>query len=97
MPKISDATQFTEPSKLKIFTICTDGERAPWLAFLEKNKMKNWVNVLDEKPDSDIQKNYATWNLPVIYLLDKDKRIVAKRLKAENLPDLLRVLFSEKK
>ena len=45
----------------------------------------------------DIQKKYATWNLPTLYLLDKEKKIVAKRLKAEDLPDLIKAIFAEDK
>ena len=60
-------------------------------------KMTNWLNVLDTKTDSDIQKKYATWNLPTLYLLDKEKKIVAKRLKAEDLPEMIKAIFSENK
>jgi hypothetical protein len=71
--------------------------KEPWLGFLAENKMTNWTNVLDTKTDSDIQKNYATWNLPTLYFIDKEKKIVAKRLKAEDLPDIIKAIFSDKK
>ncbi len=97
MPKIQSALQYVDASKVNIFTVCTDGERDSWLAFLEEMGMKNWTNVLDEKLNTDLQKKYVTWNLPVIYLLNKDKTIIANRIKPENLPDLLRDLFENNK
>ena len=97
MPKIQNSLLYVDTSKLKVFTVCTDGQREPWLAFLDEMKMKNWVNVLDTQTDSEIQKKYVTWNLPIIYLLDKNKNILANRIKPENLPDLLRGLFEGNK
>jgi hypothetical protein len=97
MPKIQNALLYTDTSKLKVFAVCTDGQREPWLAFLNEMHIKDWVNVLDTQTDSEIQKKYVTWNLPVIYLLDKNKNILANRIKAENLPDLLKGLFDNSK
>jgi alpha-beta hydrolase superfamily lysophospholipase len=87
----------TDSTKISVFTVCTDGIKDAWTAFLTEQKMTNWTNVLDTKMDSDIQKRYATWNLPTLYLINKDKQIVAKRIKAEDLPELIKAIFSEKK
>ena len=96
MPRLQNSLQYIDSNKLKVYAVCTDGERAPWLAFIEEMNIKNWTNVLDTQVDSDIQKKYVTWNLPVIYLLDKNKNILANRIKPDNLPDLLRGLFESK-
>jgi peroxiredoxin len=97
MPKIQQALQMTDSTKISVFAVCTDGLKDPWQAFLTEMKITNWLNVLDTKTDSDIQKKYATWNLPTLYLLDKEKKIVAKRFKAEDLPDMIKAIFSENK
>lgn len=89
MPTIQNVLKNIDSKKLKVFTVCTDGVREPWLSFLEEMKMKDWTNVLDTAPDTDIQKKYVTWNLPVLYLLDKNKTIVANRIKPENLQNLI--------
>ncbi len=97
IPIIQNSLLYTDSSKLKVFTVCTDGQRAPWISFVEEMRMQNWTNVLDSQPDSEIQKKYSTWNLPVVFLLDKNKNILANRVKVENLPDLLRGLFESNK
>lgn len=97
MPKIQNSLLYVDTAKLKVLTVCTDGQREPWLSFLTEMRMTDWINVLDTQPDSEIQKKYVTWNLPVIYLLDKNKNILANRIKPENLPDLLRGLFENNK
>ena len=89
MPTIQNALKNMDSKKLKVFTVCTDGVREPWLSFLEEMKMKDWINVIDKQPDTDIQKKYVTWNLPVLYLLDRNKTIVANRIKPENLHELI--------
>jgi peroxiredoxin len=97
MPKIQNSLQYIDNSRITIFTVCTDGERNPWLTFIDEMKMKDWTNVLDEKLNTELQKKYVTWNLPVMYLLDKNKTILANRIKPENLPDLLRGLLEMEK
>jgi peroxiredoxin len=97
MPKIQKALQMTDSTKISVFAVCTDGLKDAWKEFLTEMKISNWTNVLDSKTDSDIQKKYATWNLPTLYLIDKEKKIVAKRLKAEDLPDIVKAIFSDKK
>ncbi|MBL7814662.1 MAG: redoxin domain-containing protein [Saprospiraceae bacterium] len=95
LPQLQSILQYIDSSKLTIFTVCTDGQKEPWLAFINEMKMQNWKNVLDTKQDSDIQKKYATWNLPVMYLLDKNKNIVANRIRVDNLPDLIKSLYEK--
>ena len=93
LPNIQNVLQNMGDKKLTVMTVCTDGVREAWLPFLKELKMTNWTNVLDTKPETDIQKKYVTWNLPVIYLLDKNKTILANRIKPEKLADLLRGVF----
>jgi peroxiredoxin len=97
MPKIQQALQMTDSTKISVFAVCTDGLKDAWMGFLTELKMNNWTNVLDTKTDSAIQKKYATWNLPTLYLINKEKQIAAKRLKAEDLPDIIKAIFSDKK
>lgn len=49
-----------------------------------------WQNVADPSGKNAFQKDYAAWNLPVIYLLDKDRNILRKRIRATDLVEVLR-------
>ena len=90
IPQFRDVLQFTDSSVMKTYTVCTDGTRETWLPFIEKNK-SNWVNVLDTQTDSDIQKSFAALSLPIVYLLDKDKKIIAKYI----TPDMLKKILEQ--
>lgn len=52
-----------------------------------------WQNVADPSGKNDFQKDYAAWNLPVIYLLDKDHKILRKRIRTTELVEVLREYF----
>ena len=43
------------------------------------------INVTDEKSSQDIISRYDITNVPTIYVLDKDKRIITKGIKAEEV------------
>lgn len=43
------------------------------------------INVTDEKSSQDIIRRYDITNVPTIYVLDKDKRIITKGIKAEEV------------
>ncbi len=49
-----------------------------------------WHNVADPTGKNAFQKDYNAWNLPVIYLLDKDQNILRKRIRTTDLVEVLR-------
>ena len=56
---------------------------------IQEYKLK-WVNVCDPYYKSGFRNYYDIYSTPVIYLLDKNKKIIAKRLSPEQLEDLIR-------
>ena len=84
MPKFAEILKTVNPEVLKIYTIDTDGNRDKWLEFTRKLGM-NATHLIDSKSESDLQRAYGSWNLPALYLLDKDKKIVAKNITPERL------------
>ncbi len=52
-----------------------------------------WQNVADPSGKNEFQKDYNAWNLPVIYLLDKDHNILRKRVRTTELVEVLREYF----
>lgn len=67
-------------------------EMVKWKEFIEKEKLSDWINVYPApvvngnytKEDVDFQTLYNVRQTPVMYLLDKDKKIVAKKVEPEN-------------
>ncbi len=51
-----------------------------WLEFISKHKMLKWQNVWEPFGYSQFRDKYDISSSPVLYLLDKDKKIIAKRI-----------------
>jgi Thioredoxin-like/Domain of unknown function (DUF5106) len=74
---------------VKLFGVMVDGGRESWLNFIRENNLKDWIHVYqtDAQRDEDAKASrpnyrqlYDVYQTPVLYLLDKEKRIIAKKL-----------------
>ncbi|MEY4432388.1 MAG: hypothetical protein RLZZ44_518 [Bacteroidota bacterium] len=79
-------------------------EMVKWKEFIEKEKLSDWINVYPApvvtgnytKEDVDFQTLYNVRQTPVIYLLDQDKKILAKKVGAENYTKIIEQLELKK-
>lgn len=87
---------------LKIFAIAkeTEGSKKDWLNFINEQHIQDWTHVYYSKADDKarIDNNipgysqlYDVLTFPTLYLLDKDKRIVAKKLTYQQTDDVLQL------
>jgi thiol-disulfide isomerase/thioredoxin len=87
---------------VKIYAVAkeTDGTKKDWLDILHKHKLDGWTNVYysrdDEKKRVDAgipgyTQLYDAQVVPAVYLLDKDKRIIAKKLTWQQTDDILAI------
>ena len=76
----------------------TDGGKDTWLKFIREKNLKGWMHVhqTQEMKDADQAANrpgfrqlYDVYQTPLLYLLDKEKRIIAKKLTYTQLDELL--------
>lgn len=71
-----------------VYAVYTQGDQPKWFEYIEQNKL-NWINVWDPKMNSNFRNNYDIYSTPVIYILDKDKKIIAKRIDPEVVKEIL--------
>jgi thiol-disulfide isomerase/thioredoxin len=78
----------------------TDGTRNDWIKFVNEHNTHEWTNVYYSKADEKARVDsgipgysqlYDVQTFPTLYLLDKDKRIIAKKLTWEQMDEVLRV------
>ncbi len=76
----------------------TEGKKSDWYEFMKKAGMKEWVNVYysKEAEKARVSANvpsysqlYDVQSFPTMYLLDKDKRIIAKKITEKQLDEIL--------
>ncbi|RYY28623.1 MAG: DUF5106 domain-containing protein [Chitinophagaceae bacterium] len=83
---------------VKIYGVMVDGGMDNWTRFIRENQLNDWVHVYQTKEQQESEATagkpgfrqlYDVYQTPVIYLLDKDKRIIAKKLNFEQVDEVL--------
>lgn len=104
MDSIYNATWKNEG--VKIYGVLTENKEVPkWKEFMNKYNLHNWINVYQtdamQKADEDAKKPsykqlYDVTQTPTLYLLDKNKRIIAKKLTWQQMNDVLQMKINNK-
>lgn len=93
---------------IKIYTLSkqTDGTKQDWLDFITKNHLFEWVNVFYSKEEqqkmldagvASYVQQFDAQVVPAIFLLDKDKKISAKKLAFSQIDEIIKLKLDEKK
>lgn len=95
MPKLKEAyAEMKGKYDLKIFSVYTQQEFDKWRKYLIENKL-DFINIYDPIHLNNIKTKYDIFSTPVIYLLDKDKKIKAKRLSVEQAVDMIKMFDAQ--
>ena len=73
----------------EVFCCYTQTDKKEWIDFLDKHKLHDWVNVWDPNRESYFWEFYDATVTPGVYLLDKERKIVAKKISTESLDQIL--------
>lgn len=75
---------------VEIFAVCTDTSYAKMKKYIKDGGL-SWINVNGPRTlTGDYHDTYDIYSTPVIYLLDEQKKIIAKRLLTDQLTDFIR-------
>ncbi len=66
-----------------------------WLEFLKKHNLENWTNAWN--PFDPFRINYDIHSSPVLYLLDENKKIIAKRIGYEQAIEMIESVLDKDK
>lgn len=80
-----------KPKGVEVFAICTKTYQgvSECTKFIEEKDMKRWLNVIDPYYRSRYKQIYDVKSTPVVYILDENKKILAKRIGAEQLAEVM--------
>jgi hypothetical protein len=89
---------------VKVYAVLTPDDKtnskAEWEQYIREHKLNEWTHVYQTKEmeNEDLAAKRASFRqlydvtlTPTLYLLDKEKRIIAKKLTLQQLNDLLEV------
>ena len=83
---------------VQVYGVMVDGGREAWLRFIRDHNLKDWIHVYETKAQQDsteaagkpsYKQLYDVYQTPILYLLDKDKRIIAKKLSYQQLDEVI--------
>lgn len=74
---------------VKVLGVCTRDDIEKWEKYIKDNEL-DWINGIDPEHKSYFRVYYDIYSTPVIYLLDENKKIVAKRLDIYGLEQFIR-------
>lgn len=96
-PILAEFYQKFKDQGVEIFAACAklrDEVPECW-DYIEENKIGEWIHVVDPYGRSRFTTIYDLKTTPQIYVLDENKKIISKRLGAEQLEDLFERLLAE--
>ncbi|WP_276503908.1 TlpA family protein disulfide reductase [Terrimonas pollutisoli] len=87
---------------VKIYAVAkeTDGSKKDWMDFIHKYQLKGWTNVYYSKAEEKTRVDagipgytqlYDAQVVPAVFLLDRDKRIIAKKLTWQQADEIINV------
>ena len=83
---------------VQIFAVMVDGGQENWMNFIRGHNMGDWINVYQTTAQHDAvvsagrpdyRQLYDVYQTPELYLLDKDKRIIAKKLTYQQVDEVI--------
>ena len=107
IPRIDSIYQASWKSRnVKIYAVNTEHDKTAWVNYIKEHKLKDWTNVYQTKEMQDAEKKsnnpsykqlFDVIQTPTLYLLDKEKRIIGKKLTFQQLDDLMLAKMKNKK
>lgn len=91
--------KFYEQNKAKgvqVYAVAIGKTEAQWKKFIHEFKLQNLLNVFGPSAPVDYKKKYDVYSTPTVYVLDRDKRILARRLPVEDLEGYFNFLQQQK-
>lgn len=94
VPKLrNDFYEKYKDKGFKVLAINVDRDIEHWKLFMKRNKLDAWYNAFDPDFKSQYWLNYNTSGTPSLYLLDKHKIIMAKKLNIASLQQYLEMIL----
>jgi peroxiredoxin len=83
-PKLKALYDKVRNQGVEVFSVCTTGEKAKWEKYIEEYKL-DWINGWDPERRTNFGYYYNVESTPMIYILDRNKTIIAKKLSVDDI------------
>ena len=83
-PKLKAWYDKAKNDGVEVFAVCTTADREKWEKYIEDNKL-TWINGWDPERKTNFGYYYNVASTPMVYILDRNKTIIAKKLSVEDI------------
>lgn len=92
-PKVFEIYNEFSRDEFEVFAVYTQAQETEWREYIIENGYDEWINVWDNYNLTNFRYFYNISSTPSLYLLDENKKIVAKRISADTLKEILDLEF----
>jgi thiol-disulfide isomerase/thioredoxin len=96
VPKVWEIYNQFNRNEFEVFAVYTQSDKTEWGKYIEE-KHYDWINTWDPYNLTNFRFFYNVYSTPTLYLLDKDKKIIAKRIGPETVENILNLELGRKK
>jgi len=87
-PKLRDFYEQSKEKGIEVFAICTIDDKDLWSEYIEKYELR-WINGWDPERLTHFDFYYNVQATPMIYILDRDKTIIAKKISVDDISSFI--------
>ena len=93
-PKLKSVYDQLRNKNIEVVAVNTRLEKEPWEKFIVEHEL-NWINVFAPHDVRNVLKDYEAFSTPKLFILDKDKHIVAKDIAVDQVIQIIGYLMQE--
>jgi thiol-disulfide isomerase/thioredoxin len=93
-PKLKKLVDDYKGKGIEVLAVPVEDTPEEWKKFIKEFKLEKAINGYDYTARTSYQRQYDVWTTPMIFVLDKDKKIIARKLPAEDIENF--ILFHKK-
>lgn len=95
-PKLKEFYDANKAKGVKVLAIATENGADEWQKFIKDYNLQEILNGYDYTNKVDFRTKYDVFSTPTIYVLDKNKKIIARRMPVEQLDDFFNFYLTNK-
>jgi len=92
-PMLYEAYPELRAKGAEILAICATTNRKRWHEFIVEHDL-NWINLADLASKTNVKYFYDVRTYPTVYILNRDKKILVKKVAVEDIPQIIDQLIA---
>ena len=88
-PKLKKFVDDYKGKGVEVLAIAVEDSPEEWKKFIREFKLERAINGFDYTLRTNFRQQYDVWTTPTTYILDKNKKILARKLPVEQLEDFM--------